>query len=279
MGLFDGQNPSQTTTNKLPPWMNKAGKFNYMAALGLASRPYVPYSGQRIAGFTGDQKWVQDYLRNWKPRSMTDGEFKMPRLIDNIPGMSGGPSGSVEDYMNPYIDQVLDRTENRIGRATAIARQRSSNAAAHGAGAFGDARHGIADAEIERAGIDRMGDAAAEGYAGAYNNAMGLRQFDINNLFRKRDVDRQGDDDIYRYLAALDASGGAQQQQGQKNLDLGYSDFLKQMRYPYEQLNLLMSALNGTPRNTTSYTEQDDGDSSWLAKLLGGIGSIGSIFL
>lgn len=54
--------------------------------------------------------------------------------------------------------------------------------------------------------------------------------------------------------AALDAIGGTQQQQQQRNLDTAYSDFLEERNYPRENIALLNQALRGVnpPASTTS---------------------------
>jgi hypothetical protein len=44
---------------------------------------------------------------------------------------------------------------------------------------------------------------------------------------------------------ALQAAGAAQQGQAQRNLDLGYQDFLRQQQYPQQQNTALIGALQG----------------------------------
>jgi hypothetical protein len=55
-------------------------------------------------------------------------------------------------------------------------------------------------------------------------------------------------------LAALEAVGQTQQQQGQKNLDLAYQDFLQQRQYPQQQLSMLNALIRGLPYSTTADT-------------------------
>lgn len=274
MGIFDSQQQTQPSGPQMPQWMVDAGKNNYMMAQGLASRPYTPYSFKRLAGFSDDQTKAQGLLRDFKPSAMTNGTFKMPRVIDNIPGM-GEQAGSTQDYMNPYIDQVLNRTQDRIRRDTDIAKIASSDRSAQGAGAFGDARHGVADSLIEESGIRAMGDAAAEGYAAAFNNAMGLKQADLTNIYNSALLNRDNDNSVLSYIQALNNSGADQQGQEQKNLDMMYSDFLRQLGYPQEQLNSLISTLAGTPYNPTTTTQKP----STASNILGTVGSIASMFL
>lgn len=259
-----------TSEVKLPEWVTNAGKANYQVAQNLANRPYTAYPGQRVAGFSDDQNIAMDMLRNYAPTAMNNAStpFSLPRLIDEI-----GPGGTVEAYMSPYTENVLDRTQQRIREATNMGRQWQSNASAHQAGAFGDARHGIADATIEAKGIQQMGDAAASGYDAAYNNAQGLRQHDIARMLDTRNMDRQQQADLLAYVDSLFRSGSNQQALDQRGMDVGFEEFLRSQNYPIEMFNLLSSALNQTPYGkTVNETSVTKTPTPSLASQLLGIG-------
>jgi hypothetical protein len=263
----------------LPEWVNKASQANYKTAANIASRPYTAYPFQRIADFTGDQNSAMGMLRNYAPQAQGNaGPFGVPRLIDNI-----GEGGSIDAYMSPYIDNVLDRTQQRIRQATDMGRQWQSNMASHQDGSFGDARHGIADAQIEERGIQAMGDAAAEAYAAAYDNAQGLRQFDIGNLFNVENMDAQKQQQLLEYIDALYRSGSNQQSLDQQSMRLGYEDFLRQLDYPIEQYNLLTAGLTQSPYgrtiNESSSSKNTTPGPSTAGQILGTVGNIASLFI
>jgi hypothetical protein len=98
----------------------------------------------------------------------------------NLLGQSAGLYGqstqgynpnSVGNYMNPYTENVVDRTLGRMREG--INRQRTaSRDAAVGAGAFGGSRGRLAEADIERAGLTAMGDTAASLYGQNYAQAQ-----------------------------------------------------------------------------------------------------------
>lgn len=252
--LFGGSKvDAGSKSTKLPGWVDNASKYNYLLAQRIASRPYTAYPGARISGFTGDQKDAMGMLRDYGSTAWKSGstDFKTPRLIDNI-----GKGGSIDAYMNPYIDQVLDRTVDRTRQATDVAKQYQSNNTMHAAGAFGDARHGIADAEIEERGINAIKDASAQGYAGAFDNAMSMRNTDINRMYQDEDVNQRRQQQLMSYIDSLYRSGANQQGQRQKSLDMGYADFLRQQNYPIDQYNILTSALNMSPYGTQQTVQQ-----------------------
>ena len=81
------------------------------------------------------------------------------------------PSDYVSDYMNPYIDNVIQETEKDIERQGNVARQRAS-AEAVGSGAFGGSRQGIQAAEVERSIMDAKAKASADLNARNYDQAL-----------------------------------------------------------------------------------------------------------
>lgn len=95
------------------------------------------------------------------------------RLVDE-----NGWLGSIDSYMSPYTQRVLDpvvrelqqedqRQKNRIGGMAQMS------------GAFGDARHGIMEGEQSSRTNEAIGDATNRVYSDAYNTAMGQRASDI----------------------------------------------------------------------------------------------------
>jgi hypothetical protein len=257
--LFGASDTKSTTQTKLPDWINNAAKYNYDVARYSAERPYTPYPFARVAPLNADQNTAAGMLRDYKPMEFgPDATLDLPRSIDNIPGgaNSNGQAGSIQDYMNPYIDQVLSRTQDQIKRATDMANQWTNNMGADQAGAFGDARHGVAQSLTNEAGIRAMGDQAAQQYESGYNNAQALRTGDINRMLSEAQFNRGNQSQAMSYIDALMKSGGAQQQQVQTNMSTAYEDYLRQLNYPQEKINMLVSALGQTPygQSTTSHT-------------------------
>ena len=90
--------------------------------------------------------------------------------------VSGGrgmynPADYVEQYMNPYTENVIRETERDIDRQGNVARQRSS-ADAVKAGAFGGSRQGIQAAEVERSILDAKSKATSDLRARNYDQAL-----------------------------------------------------------------------------------------------------------
>lgn len=272
MSFWDFLSPSSGgSKTSMPKWLNKDLKSVIDYGFNIASQPYQPYPYARIAGFSGDQNKAMGMLRGYAPEAKDNARaFDAPRLIDNING-PGKKAGSIDAYMSPYIDKVLDRTESRIGDMATMQRKFGSNAEAVASNAFGDARHGVANAVIADKAMGQMKDAAAEGYSSAYNNAMELRNSDINRMFQEEQLNSAKQDDFLGFIDSLFRSGSQKQNLQQRNADLAYQDFLHQQGYPKEQFNMLLHALSGTPYNkTTTETEASNPMKDILSMIVGG---------
>ena len=87
---------------------------------------------------------------------------------------------NVDDYLNPYINNVEDKALDALDRS----RQMSimSNASAAGAAkAFGGSRHGVVDAITNSEAAREAGYLSANLRKEGYDNAMGLIQGDRQN--------------------------------------------------------------------------------------------------
>jgi hypothetical protein len=83
---------------------------------------------------------------------------------------------SMQAYMSPYMQNVVDRQQQEAIRQSNIARQ-SEQARAVGQGAFGGSRSAIVEAEMQRDLGNRMADIQAQGLQSAFQQAQQAQQF------------------------------------------------------------------------------------------------------
>ena len=301
-----------TTTNvtEIPEFIEDAAKDNISRAQDLADQPYQAYTGERVQGFSEDQNAAFDLVSAGQDR------FTGPNgYSDAIMDTAGAPimqhqmgqvtPGSFEEFMNPYISSVMGDTLREFDQGVAE-QMLGINAGATQAGAFGDARHGVAEAQFREGAVDQRGQLVNRIMADAFNSAAGLRQQDITN--QQTDIAQQlqgfnanlgayegglnrmiggsqaamGVDtaDLANYLnyaGALNQSGAQQQNLGQMELDNDYQDFLAEQNYPIEMINLLNQTVSMQPR-TTSTTSTSPGPSP-ASQALGLAAGIGSFFI
>ena len=99
----------------------------------------------------------------------------------SIPGVSvGNASRFMSQYMNPYTQDVIDRTQADIARQQEMGLNQLG-AQATAARAFGGSRHGVAEGVAMGEYGRAMGDIAAQQRAQGFQTALGAAQQDVGN--------------------------------------------------------------------------------------------------
>ena len=207
------------------------------------------------------------------------GEYDPDRIGIRGRGSQRLAAQTAQDYMNPYTEQVLDRVRDRAYRADDIARQ-GRDARAVQAGAFGGSRQAVAEAEAQRGLQDSIADQEARALEKAYTTGANIFRSDADRAL-KGDISSQqaqlgadkanqmaglqnvqnqmkaaqgigaltqlGQNLTGQQLGLLQGVGAADQSMNQAGLDLAYSDFQDQKRFPYEQLSFYNQMLQGFP--------------------------------
>lgn len=175
------------------------------------------------------------------------------------PQTSQQPSNIAQSYMNPYLQSVLDPQMAELRRQNDITNMQA-NAKLTGAGAFGGGRQAIMNAENNRNLMMEQNKTVGQGYANAYDKAMG--QFNTE----------QGQ---ARDLANLMSSQGAQQRDiEQQGISADYNEFLAQRDDPMKKTQYLQSMLQGLPISTVSNQAAQQSGIGQLASTVGGMGNI-----
>jgi hypothetical protein len=189
---------STTTTNNLPEYARPYYENVLNRAQAESYRPYTPYEGQRIAGFTPDQQELQYEIRDMQTPgqfgmasnfataagigSMNAGQYDPASVVNqqvNMPGLDlyqmqgaerfGNPQA--QQYMSPYVQNVVD-VQKREAVRDAQKTQLAQDLGAARQGTYGGARQLLAATERERALGQNLGDIQARGSQSAYENAQ-----------------------------------------------------------------------------------------------------------
>ena len=161
-------------------------------------------------------------------------------------GTGGGqsttaPLGIASQYMNPYLQSVLQPQLEELRRQSQINAQ-PGLAKMTQAGGYGGGRQAIMESENNRNLLQAQNQAIGTGYANAFDKAMG--QFNTEQGQAKT-------------LAELMGTAGATQRGiEQEGITADYNEFLAQRDYPEKQLKLMQSMLQGMPISTVSNVPQ-----------------------
>ena len=305
-----GQAQTQTTTTDLPEWARPYAKdILYQGSLltDINKNPYQTYGGDRTAGFGDLQTKAMEGARSMGTAPQLGaatgmaGMAGMGALGTNYQAgrFSGGQFGNraAEQYMNPYMQNVVDVQQREAQRQADIAGTQR-NAQAVRSGAFGGSRQAITDAEAARNLATQKGDIQAQGLnqsfqqAQAQFNADQARRMQAQQLGEQSrqygaGLGMQGLQTGLQAAGTLGQLGGQQFQQGvdinklqsayggmeqalrQKGLDVKYQDFLNQQNYPYKQLGFMSDLLRGTPTGSSSVTQMYQPEGSQLGQIAG----------
>lgn len=262
------------STQAIPKWLESAGKNIYGKASSFYDKGFTPYKGNRVAGFnptqtaafgeindpsnyaTGDQKEAMDWTKS---------------VRSNIPTLEN--VGSIVDgYMNPYIGRVVDPAVKEIERSSDAARGRIGDSA-FGAHAFGDARHGLRENELDRTTETAIGDTTgrlySEGYDKALATSMGAAQLGLQGAGQLGAQASAKDKSFMDRILAQLGAGNLQQQNQQSKLDTRYQGYQAKQQDPYDRLAALMSVIQGVPYTKTTQTQSNP--LTALAQIFGGM--------
>ncbi len=270
-----GGTPNPTTTeSNLSSW---AGDYvaDYLSkGKALADTPYQAYMGPLTAGASGLQQKVFTGLEGAAfpgnlGQSFSSGsayQLPSPTAPGGIAGGAGagGPTGVAAQYMNPYLQAVLNPQLEEMRRQSEISRKNlgAKFGGAGGAGAFsamGGGRQAIESSELERNLMQEQNKAIGEGYANAYDKAMG--QFNTE----------QGQ---ARTLAEMMAGAGATQRGIEaEGVTADRTQFEEERMDPFKKVEFQKSLIQGLPVGAESTSQNLSGLQN-IGNTVTGIGNL-----
>ena len=291
MGGGGGQpsQTSQTQTVELPEWARPYAKETLAKTSALTGEDYKPYEGDRISGFTPAQTQTQQKIMGMDiapQMGMASGVTGASGLASLGAGAQYGQMatdpGSMQSYMSPYMQNVVDIQQREAMRQAGIAGTQRGGQAVK-AGAFGGSRQAIMEAEAGRNLQQQLGDIQGRGLQSAYEQARQAQQFQADLGLRGAGQAAQAGQVLGQLGATqfgqekdiLQAQMGVGEQQRameQSKLDLGYQDFLRQQQYPYQQLGFMADMIRGVPVGQTAtsiYSQPGPSPLSQMAGLAG----------
>lgn len=204
-------------------------------------------------------------------------------------GNNSYTGAAVNQYMSPYMQQVVDLQKNEALR-DAQKKLVGADLASSKQGTYGGARNALMQSEADRNLQTQMANIQATGSQNAFQNAQqqynasqgqqlqaaaGLGQLGQTYGTLGQGLGYQGalqqQADISR-AAALGAYGGTERQVGQQQLDAQYQDQMRALGYPEQQLGSMSNILRGVPLGDAFGTQTTTATPPSFASQLAGIG-------
>lgn len=259
-------------------------------AQAYAQTPFQPYTG----AFTAPESTLQAKAfqgiggltvpQNITSAGQTLGTFATQQQPTYQPGTYSPlqfNQANVQQYMNPYLESVLEPQRREMQRQADIARSQMQGRMAQ-AGAYGGSRQAIMESEAQRNLQQGLADLTGKGYATAFEDAA--RRLQEQNA---RDIEaakfgeqsRQfgttsGLDAMARQIQAAQAqaaAGGQEAQYGlanlaqqlsagaqqrditQQGLTADYNQYLRELEYPRQMFEFERNMLTGMPIASASF--------------------------
>jgi len=158
---------------------------------------------------------------------------------------------NLNTYMNPYTQEVIDRTAADMRRQDQIS-QLQQRQQLTSAGAFGGSRDALLRAEAASNLNRNIGDMSAEQRAANFTQAMD------RGIAAQQNTNQYGFD----VLGAQGKAGADQRAIEQERIAAEYAQFREQREFPYKQVQYLQSLLQGLPlaAQSTTYSEPSQYD-------------------
>jgi hypothetical protein len=189
---------------------------------------------------------------------------------------AGTGSGSIQSYMSPYQQQVIDASMADYD-AQAKKSRLGLGAQAVSGGAFGSGRHGIAEAEFDALSNRGRASQLANLRQTGFQQAAQRRQQDLQNQMGISNLQQGLGGAAQNFsraqISGLGTLGSAQQAQNQAVLDAQRQAAQMAVDDPRRRLNMLGQGISGlTPGAGTVVTSSSTGGGSSSSPLLSALG-------
>ena len=278
---------TQTVTTRLPEFQEqyiadllKSAQNLFLPVDQGGKGLTMPFVEQQLAGLPeGQQQAISSAL---------SGVGAFQPFLEQAQGAIGEAAelmspDAYKQFMDPYLDDVVQRAQADIGRQGQI-QGRSADAAAVNQGAFGGSRSAVLQGEIGRNTLEQQARTGERLRSAGFTQASQLAQQAAGQKLKEAQGmaglgqlgQQLGTQDINTLLGI----GGLQQGQAQQALNLAQQNTLAQQQLPFQQLGFLGDIFRGVPALQQTTSQQMTPPPSSLSQLLGlgiaGLGAAGS---
>ena len=273
--------PSQSTVTKetipeeLKPYVTDVLEKAQALQERREEEGYVPFAGPRIAKFSPEQE--QAFAGVQALQGASQPYFRTAEALTASSALAPN-TASVGQFMNPYIQNVIDIQTREAERAADVERQRLAQRGVE-AGAFGGSRQAILESEANRNLQQRLGDIQARGLAAAFEDAQ-------NRLAQQRNRERSAGTQFaslattvpgqtLRELTALETVGATRRNVGQQALDIAQQEYEVARTFPERTLQDYQSIIRGYSAPIPASTVQRATGTTATPSALQQIGGLG----
>lgn len=240
----------------------------------------LPFVEQQLAGLSeGQQQAIS---------SAMSGVGAYQPFLEQAQGAIGEAAelmspDAYKQFMDPYLDDVVQRAQDDIGRQGQV-QGRRADAAAVNQGAFGGSRSAVLQGEIGRNTLEQQARTGERLRSAGFTQASNLAQQAAGAKMAQAQgiagLGQLGQQMAGQDISTLLGIGGLQQGQAQQALNVDQANALAQQQLPFQQLGFLGDIFRGVPalqqQTTQTYTPPPNVFSQGIGLL--GAGLYGGLF-
>jgi len=240
----------------------------------------LPFVEQQLAGLSeGQQQAIS---------SAMSGVGAYQPFLEQAQGAIGEAAelmspDAYKQFMDPYLDDVVQRAQDDIGRQGQV-QGRRADAAAVNQGAFGGSRSAVLQGEIGRNTLEQQARTGERLRSAGFTQASNLAQQAAGAKMAQAQgiagLGQLGQQMAGQDISTLLGIGGLQQGQAQQALNVDQANALAQQQLPFQQLGFLGDIFRGVPalqqQTTQTYTPPPNIFSQGIGLL--GAGLYGGLF-
>ena len=277
------QAPSQSSTSyDIPEYFKEIQERTLRRGETEFSKPYQGFQGQRIAQLDPYEIQAGNIYQNQiLPQS---GQLAGIGQDIATAGAQTYDTATAQAYANPYENQVISGALGDLREAYGQT-QKSMNASAIGAGAFGGSRQGIQNVLGAERFIESAADTSARlrqaGFESGANRFMADRSAQMSGLGAKLGAAQSQISGLQQASAGLAGFGTQARGIEQAGLAEGYRDFIEEREFGGNQVKQMIGALSGAPirsygEERTGYTTTPVAGPSMFGQVTGALTAINS---
>jgi len=253
------QAPSQSTTSyDIPEYFKEIQERTLRRGEQEFSKPFQSYQGQRVAQLDPYEIQAGNIYQN----QIVPQAGQLAGIGQQIANTSAQTydTATAQAYANPYEDRVVSGALKDLGEAYGQT-QKSMDASAVGAGAFGGSRQAIQNVLGAERYIDSVGDTSSRlrqaGFESGANRFMADRSARMSGLGAQLGAAQNQIGALQQASAGLAGFGTQARGIQQAGLAEGYRDFIEEREFGANQVKQMIGALSGAP--IRSYGEERTG--------------------
>lgn len=252
----------------------------------------MPFVQQQLADLSeGQQQAISSALSGvgaYQP-FLQQAQAGLTGAMQTAAGAGMSPT-AYQAFMDPYLEDVVQRAQDDIGRQGQIQEQQAA-AQAVGSGAFGGSRSAVLQGEIGRNTLEQQARTGERLRSAGFSQASKLAQDAATQQLRQAQLAGglsqgiAGLGQLGQQMAGQDINtllgiGGLQQQQAQQGLNVDQANALAQQQLPFQQLGFLGDIFRGVPALQQQTTQTYTPPPSMLSQGIGllGAGLYGGFF-